>query len=65
MKPGEKGRAKGRKKEKAGWGEGQEPEVPAIPPSPPPNPRRELARRGLIPRLASQFFSLKGLGEGV
>ncbi len=45
------------------WGEGQGPEVPALPPYPPPNPQKRLERRGLWPRLSSHFNPVRGWGR--
>ncbi len=45
------------------WGEGQGPEVPALPPSPPPNPFKGPEKAG--PLAPTSPAKLKGLGEGV
>ncbi len=47
------------------WGEGQGPEVPALPPHPPPNPQKGAGEGGAFGPAFPGLKTHKGLGEGV
>jgi hypothetical protein len=49
------------------WGEGQGPQLPALPPHPPPNPLMGLVGAGALASSGpnQQVKTLKGLGVGV